>query len=131
MSPQKSLKEIAKEDLTQIGDPTSLKAGKTASSDSPTEKKAPNKPDEPPTHMPESSSGSTKSDPSNEVKGYDVADKKTAEDKSGQGKKNTLREAYMKGNPSQLGDPVSLKAEAVDSEPTEQDRGAGKTKSKL
>lgn len=28
-------------------------------------------------------------------------------------------------NPSQLGDPVSLKAETSDSEPTEQDRGAG------
>lgn len=27
-------------------------------------------------------------------------------------------------NPSQLGDPVSLKAEAADSEPTNQDRGA-------
>jgi hypothetical protein len=130
MSPHKPLKEIAQENPAQIGDPTSLKAGKTESSHSPTEKKAPNKPDEPPTHMPKSSSGNTKSDPSKEVKGYDVADKKTAEDKSGHGK-NTLREAYVKGNPSQLGDPVSLKAEAADSEPTEQDRGAGKTKSKL
>jgi hypothetical protein len=27
-------------------------------------------------------------------------------------------------NPSQLGDPVSLKAEKADSEPTDQDRGA-------
>lgn len=31
----------------------------------------------------------------------------------------------IEGNPSQLGDPVSLKAETADSEPTDQDRGAG------
>lgn len=40
----------------------------------------------------------------------------------GKGKK-TLKE-LAKGNPSQLGDPVSLKAETSDTEPTEQDRGA-------
>jgi hypothetical protein len=34
-------------------------------------------------------------------------------------------------NPSQLGDPVSLKAETADSEPTDQDRGAGSGRSKL
>ena len=36
----------------------------------------------------------------------------------------TLKEL---ANPTQLGDPVSLKAEAADSEPTDQDRGAGGT----
>jgi hypothetical protein len=30
----------------------------------------------------------------------------------------------LEENPSQLGDPVSLKAETADSEPTENDRGA-------
>lgn len=40
----------------------------------------------------------------------------------------------LQENPSQLGDPVSLKAETADSEPTDEDRGAaaGKNgKSKL
>lgn len=39
----------------------------------------------------------------------------------------------LEENPSQLGDPVSLKAETADSEPTDKDRGAaGKNgKSKL
>lgn len=41
--------------------------------------------------------------------------------------KKTLRELATpgNGNPSQLGDPVSLKAETADSEPTDADRGAG------
>jgi hypothetical protein len=33
-------------------------------------------------------------------------------------------EAKLKSNPSALGDPVSLKAETSDSEPTADDRGA-------
>ncbi|KAJ9638445.1 hypothetical protein H2201_002627 [Coniosporium apollinis] len=33
-------------------------------------------------------------------------------------------EKLSSDNPSQLGDPASLKAEAADSEPTDQDRGA-------
>jgi len=41
--------------------------------------------------------------------------------KKGQGK---LRDAAMQ-NPSLLGDPVSLKAENTDTEPTDQDKGAG------
>lgn len=43
----------------------------------------------------------------------------------------TLRQRAMdklESNPSQLGDPTSLKAETADSEPTENDRGAGKSK---
>ena len=31
----------------------------------------------------------------------------------------------LEENPSQLGDPVSLKAEKADSRPTDKDRGAG------
>ncbi|PMD33667.1 hypothetical protein L207DRAFT_571151 [Hyaloscypha variabilis F] len=41
--------------------------------------------------------------------------------------KKTLRESALetnKTNPSQLGDPVSLKSETSDTSPTEQDRGA-------
>lgn len=41
---------------------------------------------------------------------------------SSQGHKS-LKE-LAKGNPTQLGDPVSLKAETSDHEPTHQDRGA-------
>lgn len=46
--------------------------------------------------------------------------------------KKSLKE-LAKGNPSQLGDPVSLKAETSDTEPTDQDRGAlgGRRGSKL
>ena len=35
-----------------------------------------------------------------------------------------LAQDKLEKNPSQLGDPVSLKAETSDSHPTEQDRGA-------
>ena len=55
--------------------------------------------------------------------------------KSGDGQK-TLRQRAMEKlqeNPSQLGDPISLKAETANSEPTENDKGARETagKSKL
>ncbi|EKD13171.1 hypothetical protein MBM_08614 [Drepanopeziza brunnea f. sp. 'multigermtubi' MB_m1] len=52
---------------------------------------------------------------------------------NGNGEK-TLRQRAMnklEENPSQLGDPVSLKAETADSEPTSEDRGARSGKSKL
>ena len=38
--------------------------------------------------------------------------------------KQIAQDKIDKGNPSQLGDPVSLKAETADSEPTPDDRGA-------
>lgn len=38
------------------------------------------------------------------------------------------KEKLEQGNASQLGDPISLKAETADSEPTEEDRGARGTK---
>lgn len=38
--------------------------------------------------------------------------------------KELAEDKLKSGNASQLGDPVSLKAEAADSEPTDQDRGA-------
>lgn len=60
-------------------------------------------------------------------------------DKKGKGKGDgeghqTLRQKAMQKleeNPSQLGDPVSLKAEKVGSSPTDQDLGAKDGKSKL
>lgn len=42
--------------------------------------------------------------------------------------KKTLKQ-MVKDNPTQLGDPVSLKAETSDTEPTDQDRGAASTSS--
>jgi len=51
---------------------------------------------------------------------------------AGKDGKKTLRQRAMdklEENPSQLGDPVSLKAETADSEPTDEDRGAGGSKS--
>jgi hypothetical protein len=50
------------------------------------------------------------------------------------GEHKTLRQRAMEKldeNPSQLGDPVSLKAETADSRPMEHDRGAAGGKSKL
>lgn len=49
----------------------------------------------------------------------------------GNGEHKTLKEVAQGTNASQLGDPVSLKAETADSEPTENDRpvtGGGKSK---
>ncbi|GAB7350846.1 hypothetical protein MBLNU459_g1377t1 [Dothideomycetes sp. NU459] len=47
------------------------------------------------------------------------------------GEHKTLKQVAQETNPSQLGDPISLKAETSDSEPTDQDRPvktAGKSK---
>ena len=46
------------------------------------------------------------------------------EDKLSSGKKMPEKRLKDLANPTQLGDPVSLKAEAADSSPTDQDRGA-------
>lgn len=42
----------------------------------------------------------------------------------GKSLKDIAQQKINKGNPSQLGDPVSLKAETSNNEPTDQDRGA-------
>lgn len=42
----------------------------------------------------------------------------------GDGKEKKSLKELAKDNPTQLGDPVSLKAETSDTEPTDQDRGA-------
>ncbi|MCJ1385360.1 hypothetical protein MMC17_008482 [Xylographa soralifera] len=96
--PSRSLKELAKENPTQLGDPVSLKA-ETANS-------------EPTEHDRGASSPSSRAD---------SPSRSGRPSKTQQPKK--LKDLALK-NPSQLGDPVSLKAETADSEPTDQDRGA-------
>ncbi|MCJ1285240.1 hypothetical protein MMC26_004580 [Xylographa opegraphella] len=90
--PSKSLKELATENPTQLGDPVSLKA-ETADS-------------EPTEHDKGASSPSSQANPPSPSE-----------------KPQSLKELATQ-NPSQLGDPVSLKAETAASEPTDQDRGA-------
>ncbi|KAK5132643.1 hypothetical protein LTR08_008765 [Meristemomyces frigidus] len=92
-----SLKEVAQDKMksnpSQIGDPVSMKA--ETSDTQPTEQDKPNK-------APNKSS---------EQGGEDNRSlKEIAQDK-------------MKTNPSMLGDPVSLKAETSNTEPTKDDRG--------
>lgn len=45
-------------------------------------------------------------------------------DSQRKGDGRSLKQVAQESNPSMLGDPVSLKAETSDSEPTDQDRGA-------
>ena len=96
-SKKKSLKELAMKNPTLLGDPVSLKA--EAADSTPTDQDR------------GASSG---------AEGY-----KDNEESSNAGstKKKSLKELAMT-NPTLLGDPVSLKAEAADSTPTDQDRGA-------
>lgn len=155
----KSLKDVAKENPTLIGDPVSLKA--ETSNTEPTDQ------DRGAKSTSKSSSSSHKSTPapsptegdldsrnnSSSLKNQDLAgtggkrlpdhisaapaptegdlDGDDAQQGGKKGKKS-LKE-LAKGNPSQLGDPVSLKAETSDTEPTDQDRGAlgGRRGSKL
>jgi hypothetical protein len=124
---KKTLRETAletnKTNPSQLGDPISLKAETSSTS---------------PTHQDTGASSSASQ--TNDIK--KVAPSPTEGDIERQeGRKavdghKTLRQRAMdklEDNPSQLGDPVSLKAETADSEPTENDRGARGTagKSKL
>ncbi|KAE9367034.1 hypothetical protein N431DRAFT_445717 [Stipitochalara longipes BDJ] len=124
-SDKKTLREKAletnKTNPSQLGDPISLKS--ETSDNSPTNQDR----------------GASSSSQSNNTKSNinNVAPSPTEGDgkQRGEGHK-TLRQKAMdklEENPSQLGDPVSLKAEKADSEPTENDRGAKGTagKSKL
>ncbi|MCJ1397534.1 Acyl-CoA dehydrogenase member 10 [Xylographa trunciseda] len=94
----KSLKELAQENQTQLGDPVSLKA-ETADSE-PTEQ--------------DRGAGS----PSSQT------DSTSSLGKPSQSQQRKSLKDLATENPSQLGDPVSLKAETADSSPTDQDRGA-------
>ncbi|KAI6713056.1 hypothetical protein PZA11_001167 [Diplocarpon coronariae] len=119
MSPSKpTLRERAlqtnKTNPSQLGDPISLKAETSSTSPTPSDRGA----QSPVKHISKVAPAPTEGDSSRE--------------KGGKGGK-TLRQRAMDKlheNPSQLGDPVSLKAETADSQPTENDRGAG-GKSKL
>ncbi|KAL3423632.1 hypothetical protein PVAG01_05379 [Phlyctema vagabunda] len=127
-APKKTLRETAlqtnKTNPSQLGDPVSLKA-ETADSE--------------PTNQDRGASSSSSSSLKDEIK--KVAPAPTEGDTDGRGISaganggghKTLRQRAMQKldeNPSQLGDPVSLKAETSNSEPTSDDRGAG-WKSKL
>ena len=59
----------------------------------------------------------------------DIEQKQGASGKEAKSLKQRAEEGLNKGNATMLGDPVSLKAETSDTEPTEHDRGArGETK---
>ena len=96
-SKKKSLKELAMANPTLLGDPVSLKAEAADSS------------------------------PTDEDRGALSGAERPRDDEqssnAGSNKKKSLKELAM-ANPTLLGDPVSLKAEAADSSPTDQDRGA-------
>ena len=94
---KKSLKELAQNNPTLLGDPVSLKAESADSEPTDQDRGASSSSDQPPlpTHT-------RANDPKPAKKLKDLATQ----------------------NPSQLGDPVSLKAETADSSPTSADRGA-------
>ncbi|CZR51042.1 uncharacterized protein PAC_00917 [Phialocephala subalpina] len=127
MSPQKktlreSALETQKTNPSQLGDPVSLK--NEASDSSPTN---------------QDRGAASSSQASFSVKdNLNTAPAPTERDTEikGNGGHQTLRQKAMQNleeNPSQLGDPVSLKAEKADSRPTDQDKDAAVTggKSKL
>ncbi|PBP24481.1 hypothetical protein BUE80_DR004581 [Diplocarpon rosae] len=114
MSPSKpTLRERAlqtnKTNPSQLGDPISLKAETSSTSPTSSDRGA----HSPAEHITKGAPAPTEGD--------------DGRDKGGKGGK-TLRQRAMdklNENPSQLGDPVSLKAETADSQPTDDDRGAG------
>ncbi|SLM41412.1 epoxide [Lasallia pustulata] len=148
---KKSLKELAKADPTHLGDPISLEAEAADSTTTDHDRGASSGAEAHHDNRKLSSAGSGKKrlkDLANPTQlGDPVSLKAEAADSSptdqdrgansgaelhqdsgkpsssGSGEKKSLKEAAM-ANPTLLGDPVSLKAEAADSSPTEQDRGA-------
>lgn len=125
---QKTLRETAletnKTNPSQLGDPISLK--------SETSNTSPTKQDRGASSQ---SSNPTSSTIKNTAPAPTEGDVDGGKGKGGDGKGHqTLRQKAMQKldeNPSQLGDPVSLKAEKADSRPTDQDTGAKGEKSKL
>ena len=109
MAPHKTLKQKAEEKLasgnaTQLGDPISLKA--ETSDNIPTPEKA----------------GAKGSHEDPKQSSSDA--KPGSQSPSKDSKHETLKEIVKETNPTMLGDPISLKAETSDTEPTENDRGA-------
>ncbi|MCJ1436654.1 hypothetical protein MMC27_006035 [Xylographa pallens] len=94
---RKKLKDLALANPTQLGDPVSLKA--EAADSEPTDQ------DRGARSSPSTGGSGSRSEPSDPQP------------------LKSLKQ-LAKENPTQLGDPVSLKAETADSEPTEHDRGA-------
>lgn len=129
-----TLREVAlqtnKTNPSQLGDPVSLKAEKADSEPTNQDRGA---------SSTSSSSSKTSAVKENLSKVAPAPTEGDGDKKGAQGESNpgnagghqTLRQKALKTmeqNPSQLGDPVSLKAEKADSEPTDQDRGAAATK---
>ncbi|KAM3419229.1 hypothetical protein BST61_g5169 [Cercospora zeina] len=142
MSSQKSLKDVAKENPTQLGDPVSLKA--ETSNTEPTDQDRGAR-----AEKGKHSSGAALSPTEGDLDGGDTTSQLKNQDLAGTGGKrldvssapaptegdldskgggkslkDIAQQKINKGNPSQLGDPVSLKAETSNTEPTDQDRGA-------
>jgi hypothetical protein len=116
MAGRKTLKEVAQENPTLIGDPVSLKAEK--SDNSPTENDRPNKQkQEVQAPAPTAQDLDKSSSPGNK-------DKRSLKELAQQ----NLEEA-KKGNKTMLGDPTSLKAETADRDPVkgEQEDGTGRS----
>ena len=140
-----SLKESYVKNRTQIGDPISLKAETSTTSPTPDEEGAAS--DSPKESSPSSSGhaakDATKPEDSYASSSAPVAAPAPTESDTdsgsgsvkGSGKEETLRDKAEKklhgegANPSQLGDPVSLKAENSDHIPNDEEGGAkGKRK---
>lgn len=117
MFQEKTLRETALETKTtnpsQLGDPVSLKAEVSNSSPTSQDRGA--------------SSSSQSSSVKDSLKNTAPAPTEGDTNGKGNGGHQTLRQKAiqkLEENPSQLGDPVSLKAEKADSRPTDQDDGA-------
>jgi hypothetical protein len=122
---KKTLREAALEtneaNPSQLGDPVSLKAETSSNS---------------PTSQDRGASSSPCNSEINKIAPAPTKGNRGGDRKGGIDGHKTLRQRAMEKldeNPSQLGDPVSLKVETAESEPTDNDRGAaGKAgKSKL
>ncbi|KAF2207485.1 hypothetical protein CERZMDRAFT_102382 [Cercospora zeae-maydis SCOH1-5] len=142
MSPQKSLKDVAKQNPTQIGDPVSLKA--ETSDTEPTDQDRGARADKG-KHSSSAALSPTEGDLDGGKNGPQLKNQDLAgtggkklnvssapaptegdmdSNEGGKSLKDIAQQKINKGNPSQLGDPVSLKAETSNTEPTDQDRGA-------
>ncbi|KAI0390847.1 hypothetical protein F5Y17DRAFT_39062 [Xylariaceae sp. FL0594] len=121
--PKETLREKATKKLdanpSQLGDPVSLKA-ETSDTVTAVPEEGGAVPDT--RTQPSSSSSSTttfSSSSSSREQGHE-------DDGSASGGGETLREKALKKNPTQLGDPTSLKAETSEGVPVEREKGAGK-----
>jgi len=135
-SDKKTLKELVEDKLksgnaTQLGDPVSLKAETADSEPTPDDRGAGGS---------NAKTTEGKSQGKKDEEGKSAGEKNASPGGKGAGVEGgkslkQVAEEQLKTNPSMLGDPVSLKAEKGESEPTGDDRGAkgvkGKKGSKL